>query len=139
MESPANPGAAPRRRVLIVDDEVANLETFRRVWRKHYEVTTASSGAAGLQLLGEHEFDVVLTDYGMPEMNGAAFVRAAVHRQTVALVVITGFVDKPEVRELEEEGHVFAVVGKPWDRATIVGIIEGASQHTSDLRRRAAT
>ncbi len=131
--------SAPLLRLLIVDDEVANLETFRRVWRRHYDITTASSGAAGLALLGQREFDVVLTDYGMPEMNGAAFVRAAAHRQTVALVVITGFVDKPEVRELEDNGEVFAVVGKPWDRATITSVIARASDHTRSLRRSAAT
>lgn len=126
-----------RRRVLIVDDEVQNLDTFRRVWRRQYEIETATSGAAGLELLADREFDVVLTDYGMPGMNGSAFVEVAQKTQAVAIVMITGYADTPEVRHLEEVGALFSVVGKPWDRKTIIDVIERASQHTQAIRSRA--
>lgn len=126
-----------RRRVLIVDDEVQNLDTFRRVWRRDYEIATAASGAAGLELLAGREFDVVLTDFGMPGMNGSAFVQVARQTQSVAIVMITGYIDKPEVRELEQTGALFSVVGKPWDRKTIIDVIERASEHTDAIRAQA--
>ncbi|HVV85838.1 MAG TPA: response regulator [Kofleriaceae bacterium] len=126
-----------RPRVLIVDDEVQNLETFRRVWRRQFDIATASSGPAGLELLADREFDVVLTDYGMPGMNGSAFVQHAHQAQQVAIVMITGYVDTPEVRHLEEVGALFTVVGKPWDRQTIVDVIQRACEHTHTIRARA--
>ena len=54
--------------------------------------------------------------------------------QSVAIVMITGYVDKPEVRELEQTGALFSVLGKPWDRQTIIDVIERASEHTDAIR-----
>jgi response regulator RpfG family c-di-GMP phosphodiesterase len=130
--------AAPRRRVLVVDDEIGNLETFRRVWRRQYDVIVADSAAAGLALLAEGAFDVVLTDYGMPEMNGAEFVRRARRVRDVAFVMVTGYADIPEVQMMADGGELFSVVGKPWTRATILDVVERASAYTDDLRGRTA-
>lgn len=128
------PPAVARRRVLVVDDEPQNLDTFRRVWRRYYDIEIAGSGEAGLALLASQEFDVVLTDYGMPGMNGAEFVKQARQRSPVAMVMLTGYMDKPEVRELEDAGQVFAVLGKPWERAVLLDVVERASQHTRAAR-----
>ena len=134
--SPNTPSA--RWRVLVVDDEVQNLQTFQRVWRREYEIAIADSGAAGLALLAGQEFDVVLTDFGMPEMDGAEFVEVARRTQAVAIVMVTGYIDKPEVRRLEDDGALFGVVGKPWDRSTILDVIERAGAHTRTIRSQAA-
>ena len=134
----SSPPTGARRRVLVVDDEPQNLDTFRRVWRRYYDIEIAASGEEALRALATHEFDVVLTDYGMPGMNGADLVRIARTRFPIALVMITGYIDKPEVRELEDEGAVFAVLGKPWERAVLLDVVERASQHTQVLRARSA-
>lgn len=134
MPGPADTHA--RWRVLVVDDEVQNLETFRRVWRREYDITIADSGQAGLRALADREFDVVLTDYGMPGMNGSTFVEVARRTQPVAIVMVTGYADTAEVRELAEVGVLFGVVGKPWDRKTIIDVIERASAHTRTIRAR---
>lgn len=126
-----------RWRVLIVDDEVQNLDTFRRVWRREYDVTVADSGPRALELLARQEFDVVLSDYGMPGMNGSMFVELARPVQPVAIVMVTGYADTSEVRALAEVGALFGVVGKPWDRKTIIDVIERASAHTRAIRAEA--
>ena len=133
MHSPS-PCASPRIRVLLVDDEVQNLATFQRVWRKHYDIETAISGEAGLALLAHREFDVVLTDYGMPGMNGEAFTRKARATQAVAIVMVTGYVDTLEVRALEASGELFSVLGKPWNRADMLDVIARASERTQTIR-----
>jgi CheY-like chemotaxis protein len=122
-------------RLLVVDDEVPNLTTFQRVYRKHYDIHVASSGPAALELLaaGNH-FDVILSDFGMPVMTGAEFVERARRLQPVAVVMVTGYMNHPEVLELESSGAVFAIVGKPWDRQTIIEVIARASEHTHALR-----
>jgi two-component system probable response regulator PhcQ len=121
-------------RLLLVDDEPANLETFQRVYRKLYDIQVAPSGSAGLELLFDSEFDVVLSDYGMPGMNGAEFVSKAKSTQPIAVVMITGYMNHPEVQKLETSGEVFAVLGKPWERDSIIDVIARASERTKTLR-----
>jgi CheY-like chemotaxis protein len=121
-------------RVLIVDDEVPNLSTFQRAFRKHYDIHVASSGPSGLQALAEKQFDVVLSDFGMPAMTGAEFVAKARELQQVAIVMVTGYMDEPRVRALETSGEIFGIVGKPWERGSIVEIVERATEHTRSKR-----
>jgi response regulator RpfG family c-di-GMP phosphodiesterase len=118
----------------VVDDEIPNLETFRRTYRKLYDISVASSGLAGLALMSQREFDVVLSDFSMPGMSGAEFVCKAKRIQPVACVMVTGYVDHPEVILLESAGIIFAVVGKPWEREVIIDVIERASSFTRGLQ-----
>lgn len=133
MTAPASDAAA-RIRILVVDDEVQNLTTFQRVWRKHYEIETATSGAAGLALLADREFDVVLTDYCMPLMDGETFTRKARTTQDVAIVMITGYLDTPGVRALVDAGELFSVLGKPWHRDAVLDVVARASERTQAIR-----
>jgi CheY-like chemotaxis protein len=121
-------------RVLIVDDEAPNLATFQRAFRKQYDIHLAQSGTCGLKALAEQEFDVVLSDFGMPMMSGAEFVERARSLQKVAIVMVTGYMDEPRVRELETSGDVFGIIGKPWERGSIVEIVERATEHTRSMR-----
>lgn len=126
--------ALARPRLLVVDDEIQNLQTFRRVWRQQYEIETIDSPAAALRLLAERSYDVVLSDFGMPSMDGATFVEAGRRIQAVAFVLVTGYVDKPEVRELEERGVIFDVIAKPWRPAAMAEVIGRACAYTHALR-----
>lgn len=63
-------------RVLIVDDDADAMELVKRVLIScDAQVTTAASGARGLELLLEECPDVVLADIGMPGMDGYEFVK----------------------------------------------------------------
>ncbi|MDJ0754201.1 MAG: response regulator [Ardenticatenaceae bacterium] len=58
-------------KVLIVDDNQNNLDVLeRRVTRHGYEVDTALNGRIGLGKIRENDYDLVLLDIMMPEMNG---------------------------------------------------------------------
>jgi len=48
--------------------------------------------------------------------------------------MVTGFINHPEVQALESKGEVFAVLGKPWDKASIIDVIGRASERTKTLR-----
>src|SRR5437879_13123716 len=67
-------------RVLCVDDEARVVEGLVPHLRKEYDVRTALSGAAGLQLLKEMGgAAVVLSDMRMPEMDGATLLHHVMH------------------------------------------------------------
>lgn len=57
-------------RILIIDDDIVNLRMEKYVLENHYDVLCAKSGAEGLDLLLNHEIDLVLLDLYMPRMDG---------------------------------------------------------------------
>ena len=63
--------AAPRARVLIVDDEPQLRRALARALVRDFEVLTAEDGASALGLLATTRADVVLLDLAMPRMSGA--------------------------------------------------------------------
>jgi CheY-like chemotaxis protein len=64
------------RRVLLVDDDTANLELLGEVFRSEgYTVVCARNGAEALACLRNAQPDVVMIDYVMPTMDGATFAR----------------------------------------------------------------
>ncbi len=57
-------------RILIVDDEPANLKVMRQVLQEHYRLTFARSGQEAIARLAQDSVDLILLDIMMPEMTG---------------------------------------------------------------------
>lgn len=57
-------------RILIVDDEPANLKVMREVLASNYRLSFAKSGAVALQLIENDPPKLILLDVMMPDMNG---------------------------------------------------------------------
>jgi CheY-like chemotaxis protein len=63
-------------RILLVDDESDIVRTLEfRLQAAGFEVHTAGNGAEALQMLNDEPFDLILTDFMMPEMNGIELTR----------------------------------------------------------------
>ncbi|HEX4083419.1 MAG TPA: SpoIIE family protein phosphatase [Chthoniobacteraceae bacterium] len=79
-------------KLLIVDDEPLQMGALRdTLTGEGFEVAGYTSASAALQALREEEFDVVLTDLMMPDMDGIAFLRQAlVIDPNVVGIVMTG-------------------------------------------------
>ena len=77
-------------KVLAIDDEEEALSDLEHVLRKeNYEVTTALTGPQALSLLRETEFDVVLTDLRMAQVDGLTILQEAkaTHPHTEVIVI----------------------------------------------------
>ncbi|MEK6282690.1 MAG: response regulator [Acidobacteriota bacterium] len=88
-------GSRQRRWALVVDD-VSDVTEMLSVLMTHagYEVSTASSAQDAIALAREHHFDVVISDIGMPEMNGyqlAEALRLLPGYESVPMVAVTGY------------------------------------------------
>lgn len=82
----------PSAHILIVDDEPHLRRTVARILqRAGFEVTTASSGREGIELLSRHSFDLVYMDIRMPDMNGLEALKSlhAAHPQ-LPVILFTG-------------------------------------------------
>ena len=83
------------RWALVVDD-VSDVTEMLAVLMTHagYDVSTASSAQEAITLASEHHFDLVISDIGMPEMNGyelAQALRSLPGYDTVPMVAVTGY------------------------------------------------
>jgi two-component system response regulator HydG len=78
--------------VLVVDDERETCDLLEMALVRHgFKVTTSTQAQRALELVGEQDFDVVLTDLSMPEMSGLDLCeRVLGTRPNIPVVVITG-------------------------------------------------
>ncbi len=126
--------AAPLMKLLCVDDEEAVLQALRRLFRKHYAVTTAQSAAEALTAMAAQEFDIIISDMRMPQMDGADFLAAAARQQPDAVrILLTGFADHEATVRAINDGRIFRYLHKPWDNEGLLRIVEEAAKQRQRL------
>ncbi len=93
-------------RVLIIDDEEALAETLvESLERVGYQCTFVTSGSAGARKIETEDFDVILTDLKMEDMDGLAILRKAKQDLPDAeVILITGYGDVETAREAFKHG-----------------------------------
>jgi CheY-like chemotaxis protein len=93
MANPSSPN--PRGRILLVDDNSLGLAARRSVLEElGHKVQTSGTPAEALDLCGKQRFDVVVTDYKMPKMDGVEFIaRLRKFHPACAVILISGFTD----------------------------------------------
>ena len=116
-----------KRRALVVDD-VADVTEMLSVLLTHagYEVRTASSAADALSSAKEDRFDVIISDIGMPQMNGyelARAVREIPGYEAVPMVALTGF-SKFDDRQRSLDAGFNAHLTKPIEPRELLDLIE---------------
>ena len=89
--------ASSPRRILVVDD-VADVTEMIALFLQHagFEVITANSAAAALQMTSRDRFDLIISDIGMPEMNGydlAESLRKLDAYAKTPMVAVTGYTE----------------------------------------------
>jgi DNA-binding response OmpR family regulator len=82
-------------KALVVDDEPAVRElTTRALGRRGFVCEQASNGVEAKQLIAEHKFDVVISDFRMPQLNGYRLVTELCQDEDRPVVVlVTGVID----------------------------------------------
>jgi len=94
-------------RLLLVDDEVGYIEVLsKRLTRRGFEVTTASSGAEAIRALRKSDFDVAVVDLKMEDMDGIEVLKV--------------------LKKMVPALHVIILTGHGSERAAREGIAHGA-------------
>ncbi len=90
----SNPPPIPAR-ILLVDDNRSGLAARKAILAElGYTVDCAEDGASGLKLFEKHNYDLVVTDFRMPDMDGARLISELRRRKPDALIVLlSGFVE----------------------------------------------
>jgi PAS domain S-box-containing protein len=105
-------------RILFVDDDETVLSMGREILESFgYTVVTGTNGRRALDTFEQNpsDFDVLVTDYSMPEMNGHELIRHVLEiRQDLPAILCSGYMEKIEGESLKELGHA-AFLAKPLD------------------------
>lgn len=106
-----------QEKVLLVDDDIAMLETTSEVLRNlNYEVLEAANGAVALDIFKEENesISLVLTDVMMPQVGGIALAKAIrLLNAEVPVIFVTGY-DKHKIMEGDAKMANSKVLNKPF-------------------------
>lgn len=83
-------------RILLIDDNEHGLMARRTLLEEQgYQVETATCGREGLSKFSEQEFDLVVTDFRMPDLRGSQVLRR-IRKQSehMPVVILSGYVEK---------------------------------------------
>ncbi len=134
-----------KRRIMLVDDDDAVLQALRRLFRRlpctygklsyELEIEAFTSPGAALARARALEFDAILSDYRMPELDGIEFLRRARALQPDAVnMLFSGSGDRAAVERAFDEAGIFRFIAKPWDDATLVGALAESLNHRDLMR-----
>jgi DNA-binding NtrC family response regulator len=123
-------------KILIVDDEAANLRLLERLFRNQFTVFLASSGAEALEILKLHDVALIISDQRMSEMTGVEFLQlAAEMRPQTVRIILTGYTDINSLIEAINSGVVYKYVTKPWVNEDLQLTVVKALQHYETIKR----
>ncbi len=105
-----------RKKIVVIDDSQVQLRALSELMKDKYEVVTASTGHAGIELVKQDGADLVLLDYSMPVLDGKQILkmlRSNEETKHIPVVFITGDDDKEdivEVLKLHPQGYLLKPV-----------------------------
>jgi CheY-like chemotaxis protein len=106
-------------KILVVDDnKFLRIVVSKMLSRLGYEVSSADSGENGLSIFLKNKFDIVLSDYEMPGMDGVAFacsIKKSCPRTRVVIMTGSG----KETVFSRKSTAVDEVISKPFTLAEI--------------------
>jgi two-component system, cell cycle sensor histidine kinase and response regulator CckA len=114
-------------RILVVDDNsIFRNMVSKMLTRLGYDVSSADSGESGLSIFLKNKFDVVLSDFEMPGMDGVAFARSVKNSSPLTRVIIMTGSDTGTVFSTKNPA-VDEVISKPFTMEEIDETIQGVT------------
>jgi DNA-binding NtrC family response regulator len=120
------------RRILILDDETAVLNALRRTLRSAFPLETVvietfDEPETAVHRAGEQEFDVVISDYRMPGLNGADVLQLVKGLQPDAVrIVVSASTESGDIIAAVNRAEVFRYLAKPWQHEELIATVREA-------------
>lgn len=118
------------KKILVIDDEELVTKSLMQLLKKEgYKVTIAKSGKQALEEVKKKDFNLIVCDVRMPDMDGVETIRKIrkyleqSQKETIREVLITGYADLDKYEEsigLEVSGFL----NKPFDNTEFLKIIK---------------
>ena len=117
-----------KRTILFVDDEELILNGLKRMlrpMRQEWDMSFALGGPTAINLVSERQFDVVVSDMRMPEIDGAALLKEVRRVSPCSVrIILSGYSEEEAV--LKTVGPAHQYLAKPCNADDLIRTIEGA-------------
>lgn len=113
-------------KILIVEDNQEILDYLINLFESNYSVTAVKNGKKALKALNKTNFEIVVSDLEMPEMNGLDFcckLKASVDTSHIPFVVLSAHAESKYKIEAYGKG-VDAYLTKPFDKNELLALID---------------
>ena len=115
-------------RILVVDDSFMARRLINRTLEKmgFSQISIAENGREAVPLIQSQHFDLIITDYNMPEMDGhelLKFIRQESQQSKVPVMMVTTEGDESKLSAVQHEG-VSAIMDKPFDAKSVKQLLE---------------
>jgi len=121
-----------RKAVLAIDDNLMQLDMFKKMLGTKYDVHTASSASTALNFLNSNQADVILLDIEMPNISGFHFlydIRRIPSYMNVPIIIVSGTIGQ-EFADQARQSSAFDVLHKPVKHELLIDTIEKALEAT---------
>ena len=113
--------------VLYIDDEEQNLEGFRFLFARDFNIFTALNVKEANTILEKNEIKVLISDQRMPEISGLKFLeKVKVKFPDIICIILTAFADVDALIQAVNQGGIYRFILKPWDHSDLLVTINNA-------------
>ena len=123
--------------VLLVDDEEMVITSVRAYLSLEgdFDLQGFTDPQAAVEYVRQNSFDVIVSDYLMPRINGIQLLKIAKEAAPEASrILLTGHSDKQSAIEAINDVALFQYIEKPWDNQQLLLAIQGGIERTQLLR-----
>jgi diguanylate cyclase (GGDEF)-like protein len=115
-------------KVLVVDDEAANVELVERALRREFQVLSTTSGHEALKLMERNsDLAMIISDQRMPEMSGTELLRQSLTLAPDAVrIILTAYSDLEDVLRAVNVAQVNRFLSKPFNPQELTHVVRGA-------------
>jgi CheY-like chemotaxis protein len=116
--------------ILVIDDEELVAVSLKRLLKKEgYNVAVAGNGKEAIDEVKESDFDLIISDVRMPEMDGIEIIKQIrsclekSNKKPVPEILITGYADSDKYEEalgLKVTEYLY----KPFDNAELLRVVK---------------
>ena len=111
--------------ILLVDDETEVTNAIARLLRKDYTITKCSEPENALELVKQHNVDLVLSDIRMPVIDGVELLsQVKAFDDTIGRVLLSGYSDMELCRRAISDEIAAIILTKPWDNFELKNVLK---------------
>ena len=118
-------------KILFVDDEIYMLEAMKRILKKktdEWEMIFVSSGKEAIEHLNKKEFDIIVTDYKMPEMDGLELLSYVKERfGNMKKIILSGQSGAEIYNKAKEVSDIY--LDKPCEPEALINVLEEVAKN----------